>query len=64
MPDIDEAEAQLAEMGGIENSWVGRVLIRLVRAVRFLHGRSSVQTARIQALEDRVSALEAPPTPE
>jgi hypothetical protein len=63
MPDIDDTELELAEMTGIENSWTGRVLARLVRAVRFTHGRVVLLNGRVQALEDRVDALENPPPP-
>lgn len=58
MTDIDDTETALAEMTGIENSWEGRVFARMVRAVRFLHGRLPIIGDRIKAVEDRVSALE------
>ena len=63
MADIDDSEQALAEMQGVENSWAGRVLVRLVRAVRFSHARIGLLTARTQSLEDRVDALEKPPPP-
>jgi hypothetical protein len=64
MPDdVDDAELELAEMTGIENSWAGRVLLKTFRAVKVLRGRVNVLNARTQALEDRVSALENPPPP-
>jgi hypothetical protein len=61
LPDIDDSETELQMMTEIENSWEGRVFSRLVRAVRFLHNRSNVIGGRVQALEDRVDALENTP---
>jgi hypothetical protein len=59
LPDIDDAEIEIDRMGGVENSWCGRVLVKLVRAVRFAHGRIVVVNNKVDALEQRTTAAEA-----
>ena len=64
MPDLEDAELELDRMEGVENSWTGKVLARLVKATRFLHGRQAILNNRVQTLEDRVAAIEARIPPE
>lgn len=61
--DIDDAEQEVTRMDGIENSWAGKVLVRLVRAVRQHHNRIQNLNQRVTALENRAAASqdEGPP---
>lgn len=58
MPDLEEAEQQAAEHVGFENHPYGRILIRLIRQMRFVTNRLPIMADRVKALEDRVKALE------
>ena len=52
--EIDDADLELAQMAGIENSWAGRVLRHLVRSVKFLRLRANNLNERVSALEQRL----------
>ena len=64
MADIDDTEAVLGEMEGLENTWNGRVLARLVRATRRSHNRVELVVDEVQELRARVDALEQAQQPE
>lgn len=59
--DIDDTESELAKMDGLENTWNGRVLARLVRAARFTHNRGQQLNQKVQELEARIVTLENRP---
>lgn len=58
MPDLEEAEEEAAGHLGFENHPYGRILIRLIRQMRFVTNRLPIMSDRVKALEDRVRALE------
>ena len=58
MADIDDTEQVLGEMEGLENTWNGRVLAKLVKATRRSHNRVELVVDEVQALRARVDALE------
>ena len=64
MADIDDTEQVLDEMEGLENTWNGRVLHRLVKATRRTHNRVELVVDEVQELRARVAALEAAQQPE
>jgi 50S ribosomal subunit-associated GTPase HflX len=57
---MDDAEEELDKMAGLENTWNGRVLARLVRAARQSHNRTVLLNTKVQELEQRIQALEQP----
>ena len=63
MADVDDAEQVLDEMEGLENTWNGRVLHRLVKATRRTHNRTEQIVDEVQELKARVAALEATSSP-
>ena len=58
MPDLEEAEDLAAGHAGLENHAHGRIVIRIIRQMRFVTNRLPLIGDRIKALEDRVTALE------